>query len=147
MSSFFCFFGKIYAIEPAPVNFRKLSANLNLQKENITLINSAVSNRAGEMKFSEKGGRNPYITIEGKISVKVDTLASLLPEVPDIVKLDVEGEEVQVLESATELIKKHAPTLLVSVYHKTEDFINIPLMVKEMQGKEGADQRKNDIAT
>ena len=125
-------FGRIYAIEPAPVNFRKLSENPNLQKENIILINSAVSNRAGEMFFSEKGGRNPHIAAEGKITVRVDTLASLLNEAPDIIKLDVEGEEMQALEGAAEVIAEYTPSLMVSVYHKTEDFIDIPIKVKNM---------------
>ena len=125
-------FGKIYAIEPAPVNFRKLSNNPNLQRNNITFINCAVSDKPMEMFFSEKGGRSPHIATEGKITVKVDTLASLIGEIPNVIKLDVEGVERQALEGAAELIKKHAPALMVSVYHKNEDFINLPLLVKDM---------------
>lgn len=128
-------FGKIYAIEPAPVNFRKLSANSALQKDNIILINCAVSDSRREMFFSEKGGRSPHLVADGKVSVKVDTISRIIEETPDIIKLDVEGVERQALEGAAELICNHAPSLLVSVYHKTEDFIDIPLMVKKMQPK------------
>ena len=126
-------FGKIYAIEPAPVNFRKLSLNPDLQRDNVVLINCAVSNKAGEMGFSNKGGRSPYLAEGGKIAVRVNTIPALVKETPNILKLDVEGAEEQCLNGASELIKKHAPALMVSVYHKNEDFIDIPLKVLKMQ--------------
>lgn len=126
-------FGRIYAIEPAPVNFRKLSCNPSLQKDNITFINCAVSDKSGEMFFSEKGGRSPHLVNEGKVPVRVDTIPALLQETPHVVKLDVEGAERETINGMAELIRKSAPTLMVSIYHKNEDFINLPLLVKDMQ--------------
>jgi len=126
-------FGRIYAIEPAPVNFRKLSDVPGLKGENILLYNCAVGDSRGEMRFSGKGGRSPYITEKGKISVKVDTLCNLVPEAPDVIKLDVEGAEREALQGGAALIERYAPSLMISVYHRTEDFIDIPLKVMAMQ--------------
>lgn len=126
-------FGKIYAIEPAPVNFRKLSENTAL-KDNprVELVNLAVGESMGTVGFSDKGGRSPYIKDNGKITVQVNTLDNLVKEAPSVVKLDVEGVEKEALMGAAEIIGKHAPKLMVSVYHKTEDFISLPLLLHEM---------------
>lgn len=127
-------FGKIYAIEPAPVNFRKLSENPTL-KDNpkVKLINLAVSDKPSEIGFSDKGGRSPYLKPGGKITVGVDTLDNLVQTQPNILKLDVEGAEREALRGAVGLIEKYAPKLMLSIYHRTEDFINLPLLINDMQ--------------
>ncbi len=127
-------FGGIYAIEPAPVNFRKLKENPRISgKPYIKLINCAVSEEKGSATFSEKGGRNPYITQGGKIGVNVDALDNLIADKPSIIKLDVEGAEEKAIMGAETLIKSYSPKLMVSVYHKTEDFIDIPLLINKLQ--------------
>ncbi len=126
-------FGGIYAIEPAPVNFRKLRENPKLQnKPNIKLLNFAVSSKSTTASFSEKGGRSPFICDNGKITVEVKALDEMLCEAPDIVKLDVEGFEEEALLGAFDTIKRYKPKLMVSAYHKTEDFIDIPLLIHKL---------------
>ncbi len=127
-------FGKIFAIEPAPINFRKLSENANLTGDpRIKLSNCAVGNKEGSVRFSDKGGRSPYISENGKITVSVNTLDDLINQPPNIVKFDVEGSEKEAIEGAKGLIEKYAPKLMISVYHKTDDFIDIPLMIHELR--------------
>ncbi len=127
-------FGKIYAIEPAPVNFRKLTNNLKL-KDNpkVEFINLAVSDIKAETGFSDKGGRSPCIAENGKITVGTNTLDGLIEGPPHIIKIDVEGAEREALKGAVGYIEQYAPKLMLSVYHKTEDFINLPLLIHDMQ--------------
>ncbi len=47
-----------------------------------------------------------------------------------LIKIDVEGFEQNVLNGAYETIKRCRPTLLISIYHKPEDFFKIPPLLK-----------------
>ena len=48
-----------------------------------------------------------------------------------LIKIDVEGFEQNVLNGAYETIKKCRPTLLISIYHKPDDFFEIAPMIKQ----------------
>jgi hypothetical protein len=47
-----------------------------------------------------------------------------------LIKLDVEGSELNVIIDAKETIKMHRPVLIVSLYHRGQDFFEIPRIVK-----------------
>jgi len=49
-----------------------------------------------------------------------------------VIKLDVEGSESNVIAGAKETIKMYRPVLIVSLYHKGQDFFEIPRIVKEL---------------
>ena len=50
---------------------------------------------------------------------------------PDFIKMDIEGAELSALKGGISTIKKCRPQLAISIYHSSEDFINIPLYLKE----------------
>ena len=50
---------------------------------------------------------------------------------PDFIKMDIEGAELSALRGGINTIKKCRPQLAISIYHSSEDFINIPLYLKE----------------
>lgn len=48
----------------------------------------------------------------------------------DFIKMDIEGYELNALKGAYEIIKRDRPKLAISLYHKYEDFYEIPLWIK-----------------
>ena len=50
---------------------------------------------------------------------------------PNLIKMDIEGAELSALKGGMEIIKKCRPQLAISIYHSNEDFINIPLFLKD----------------
>lgn len=50
-----------------------------------------------------------------------------------LINMDVEGAEMQILESAEELIRSRKPVLAICAYHKPEDLIQIPKYIKSIQ--------------
>ncbi len=50
---------------------------------------------------------------------------------PDFIKMDIEGAELSALKGGIKTIEKFRPQLAISIYHSSEDFVNIPLYLKE----------------
>ena len=66
------------------------------------------------------------------VSAKVVSLDSCITDKVTFIKMDIEGAELNALKGSREIIKKYKPRLAVSVYHKKEDLIEIPLYIKEL---------------
>ena len=48
------------------------------------------------------------------------------------IKMDVEGSELEALKGSIETIKKYRPKLAISLYHKPEDVIEIPVFLEKL---------------
>ena len=55
------------------------------------------------------------------VDVRCERLDDIYTGVPSLMKIDVEGHELQVLKGAEETIKQHKPTLLVEIIDFSED--------------------------
>lgn len=108
--------GRVIAFEPIPENAEVLRRNVGLNGyQNVEIIQKAVSNKSGiaQMYLSNWGGchslfPNPIhasgrlITVE---TVRLDSLPKM--KQVDLLKIDVEGAEVAVLESLGEIRPNH----------------------------------------
>ncbi len=124
-------YSSITAFEPAEKNFKKLTEKVeNLSLKNINLVNKAAFDSSKNAYISEKGGRNPFLCNSGHLikTAKVDDICKKAT----YIKFDVEGCESEALLGCSNIIKKYAPTLLVSAYHKTNDFFELPLKILEL---------------
>ncbi len=118
----YCPQGKHYAIEPIPWLYKDLQKNYG---NKATLLNIALSNEKGEAEFNVFRDR-PAVSglkqrsFEGenynveKIHVKLEMLDSIIPnDLPiNLIKIDVEGAELQVLQGAQNILKKYKPIVL-----------------------------------
>ena len=51
-----------------------------------------------------------------------------------LIKMDIEGTELNALKGAINTLKKCRPYLTLSAYHKTEDLITLPKFIKSVYG-------------
>ncbi len=128
---------KIYAIEPDEKTFKRLCESLAPYDVCFSPFCAALGNENTEMAFFGDGGRGSTLTKEGKATVSVRRLDDRLgvdsPDflAPDYIKYDVEGMEANALLGSQKTIEKYRPSLLVSLYHRSEDLIDLPLLINE----------------
>lgn len=60
-------------------------------------------------------------------SVKLDSIS--YPGKVSLIKMDIEGAEIDALKGARNLIKNNNPKLAICVYHRLEDLWNVPLSI------------------
>ena len=121
-------YSKIVAVEPDAKNYNKLVINTNDLR--IETINAAVSNIDGFVGFEDNHSRSSKIGGEKQIlSITVDSLIEKYKF--DYINIDVEGLEFKTILGAEQTIKKYRPKMLVSCYHKSEDYFKIPLKILE----------------
>lgn len=136
--------GKIYAFEAVKETFALLKANLALNKAGraVKAVNIALGAAPGraELLFNTRGegsarlaGPAPEacrgVSYAGRRQVVVAPLDRLVKARPDFIKIDVEGQEKDVLLGAARLIKKYKPVLSFAAYHRKADKKDLPAAV------------------
>lgn len=73
------------------------------------------------------------VDANGKEVVCADSIDNILAGRPaTYIKLDVEGSELETLKGAVNTIKKYRPKMAVSLYHRAEDIIVLPLFIESL---------------
>jgi FkbM family methyltransferase len=121
--------GKVTSIEPDPINFKMLTANVGVNGlSNVQLVNAAIYGESGLFEFINGKGvcsrmvdnRAASINGPGTISsMQTHTLDELFADkqpAVDLVKIDVEDSEVEVLRGATGLLREQQPFVVVELH-------------------------------
>lgn len=126
--------GHIYAIEADPIRFEELERNCRkwsrLSGNKVTALNAAACDKEGKVEFfttnsNVSGGlsrhafpsRDTKVTWD-QIEVNCTTLDKLFDnEIPDFIKIDVEGAELSVLKGARNIIRSGKSKFLVEVHY------------------------------
>lgn len=111
---------KVDAYEPEPDNFRLLSQNVKLNNfENYKLFNEGVNVEGGKVNlYLSKGDYNKYRhTIYKKrgrefIEIKMKKFKEAITDEITAIKIDIEGAEVEILESMEDLDWKNVKKLV-----------------------------------
>lgn len=122
--------GAVLAVEAHPRNYGLLTRNVELNKlTNVISLNAAAWKVNGELTLHTAGVSVSHsIKVNhrlGEIRVrakKMDDaiLEARLPRV-DLVKIDVEGAEIEVLEGMQQTLEKYRPKLIVEVWTRNQD--------------------------
>lgn len=110
----------VYAFEPYLPNIQKLKKTLSVNKvSNATIVPVAISNKLGTLKFQiGKNNALGKLNPTGNLTVKSTSIDSFVidHEAPSIIKIDVEGAELEALQGAEKTLKDFFPTILVSTH-------------------------------
>lgn len=126
----------IYAFEPEPHNFNRLVANGEiLGNKIIQPVQLGVFSQSGESLITSKeSGSKISSSIGDKIRLTTidDFVAAKDIQKVDLIKLDIEGDELAALYGAIDTIKRLRPILAISIYHQPNDFFKIKPWLQEI---------------
>lgn len=127
----------VYAFEPDGNNYKncmeKIQNDPLLDERRVHLLNSALWSKDEELVFQEGNAGASKVIAGGNSSVQGRSIDSVLQGARvTFIKMDIEGSELSALVGARESIKKWKPRLAISIYHKQEDPIEIPLYIHEL---------------
>ena len=136
---------KIVAFEPSPKTFAKLQKNTAECKAELTLVNACAWNKNGKAVFTDGSGRNSTLAGAGAqgsktlSGAKTKEVATATPDSymdfegkPLLIKFDVEGAEREAIEGSKNAILSNLTELCISLYHRSEDIFELPLLIHEL---------------
>ena len=121
--------GTIFAFEPSKVNLKFLRYHISCNKlQNIQvvdrLVSSSENSKSTFYESKEASGMNSVISLNNKDisqkkiirSITLDMFCKSNNIYPDIIKVDIEGSEIEMLIGAKKILRKHKPLIFLS-YH------------------------------
>lgn len=126
-------FQAIHSFEPDVINFSKLERYVSsLADPRIFTYPMALGEADDLINFSNEGALGSRINRSAATAVKITALDNLLYKFkPTMIKLDVEGWEMEALKGAQKTIVLLLPKLAVCVYHKPADLWQLPLFLED----------------
>lgn len=122
--------GRVYGFELDDLNFSLLKRNLQMNScTNVEVYNVAVSDGPGEVRYARPqnnpspifklavdGTGSDLITVK---SISLDDFCGTAGARPQVMKIDVEGAEMQVLKGMSRILKDVRPILFLEVHPYT----------------------------
>jgi len=117
------------AFEPDYENRKVLEKKLiNMSLDSI-ILPLGIGVKEIDLKFKSGEGMASHFDKEGESFVKVINLDATIFQKIDLIKMDIEGFELEALQGAEYLIQKQRPALAISVYHKPNDIYDLPIFL------------------
>jgi FkbM family methyltransferase len=125
-------FKKYYGFEPSGDNLAKVKLGIAADPR-IEIVEAGVHSYNTVLHFSDTGEDSSFGDFGGE-SLPVVSLDSFFEgkEPPTFIKMDIEGSEIAALLGAKYIIKEYKPKLAICLYHKPEDIIEIPKLIKQL---------------
>jgi len=114
--------GKVVAFEPEPGNMQMLTEHIEINRcTNVIPVQKALSNTSGVARFNGAAQYNSWCKLsdDGNIEVKCITLDTFIREsgiLPNVLKMDIEGAEVQALRGADACLTEVRPEIILSIH-------------------------------
>jgi FkbM family methyltransferase len=118
----------VATFEPDLANYAKLVAG----HSGMGLINfpCGVSDKTAMLSFDAGQGEASRISSQGKCMIQCVSLDDAIPEFrPSLIKMDVEGAEINALKGSEKVIRRDRPDLALSLYHTPGHLWEIPLLI------------------
>lgn len=138
-------YGKIFCFEPDPRIFSQLREN-TADHANISLRPFGLWSHATTLRFADSNILAPGSTriLSGNDAGPVGDASGITEisttnidreisgEQVTLIKMDIEGAEMEALRGALQTITRDRPKLIISAYHKRDDLFEIPLLIHQM---------------
>ena len=125
----------IFCYEPNKTHFACLEKNL-APFSNVSLYNCAIGNEEGFVKLTEETATQNTRVIQEKGDTKICTIDSLNLDNVDLIKIDVEGFEMEVLKGAIETIK-NVQYIMIELNNNTKKYGSSNLEIEKYLPKLG----------
>ncbi len=132
--------GHVYSFDPMQAHIDIFTANMALNPHlalRVELVRAALDDSSGKaVNFADMGAASRPMQSGGERAVTVsidDFVAQRALERVDFIKMDIEGGELPALLGAARTIKRFRPTLAISGYHKVEDMIVLPGLIRGLE--------------
>lgn len=119
---------KIYYFEPSSKSMEHSKVNLSTESK-VEYYQKGLWNSETILHFDNSRGSASAFSDAGTESIQTITIDKILKDSVDFIKLDIEGAEAEALMGAKNTISKFKPKLAICVYHKQNDFLEIPRIV------------------
>lgn len=130
---------QIYSFEPDDESFCKLQRNVSSQNMNgaVYPVKLGLWSHTANLKFEScrENSMQHQVSENGNIQIQVTSIDEFASEKNikiDLIKMDIEGSEIEALLGARETIRKFRPSLQICSYHKFDDLWEIPILIKEI---------------
>lgn len=117
--------GHVWAFEPVPENFAFLQRHIELNRiPNITCMQTAIARSSGTTYFRMGGTRSTgKLSSQGELAVAAlcldDLVSACSAPLPNVIKLDIEGAELDALQGARNLLLASHPKLYVATHSES----------------------------
>lgn len=123
---------KIYAFEPNPESYKKIKTLIQNKKwDNIETFPMGTGIEKSKVSFKNEDAGS-CIDVNGSMEIEIDALDNIIKGPVTLIKMDVEGAELDTLKGSKNLIQKYKPKLAISIYHNCEDIFTLPLYIHEL---------------
>jgi FkbM family methyltransferase len=127
--------GSVYAFEPRPMNIKFFRRHMKINNfQNVNLTEAAAGESDGYVQFDDNhGSATGFVSRDGNIRVRQISIDRMVKDgelpLPDFIKIDVEGGEIELLKGLEYVISSARPKILVATHfpecHKyAENFLN-----------------------
>lgn len=132
-------FKRYLAIEPDPINYRGLTDYISGLHRSITsrimAFPLAVGACRATLRLTPTGSPSTTVGANGQIevvSVALDDLLTAQACDTTIIKMDIEGAEVDAFRGASRIIGEQSPVLAICVYHVQDHLWTIPNLIHDL---------------
>ncbi|GHU39659.1 hypothetical protein FACS1894190_05290 [Spirochaetia bacterium] len=128
-----CQYDAIYAFEPEFSCYQKSKNVISKSeplKKRVSIFNAGLWSEKTQLHSVGNDTQGSRITGDGDTIINVESIDGILNGTQaTFIKMDVEGAELEALKGAQNTIRKWRPKLAISLYHKPEDIIELPLYI------------------
>ena len=117
--------------EPDSMNYSQAKKRIGSHETHYQIFPFATWYKNETLFFSDDHQESSHVSTQGK-PIQGVRLDDYLNQDYDLLKIDVEGADLQTLQGATNWIKKHRPKIAVSLYHRPTDLWEIPLFLAKL---------------